>query len=327
MTITIFHLSRSSLGLLCIRKSLVVVEEIPGRRELREEELVGEGGGVDIQQREELAGQKEELGWPASHPLSQPQSEVHLRHPATLINDEHRHTLLASRNAPAQTSPSLGSEAKQGKWEDKRRRQDERISSEIPHSEDSSHEANEEDNEDDEDPRPTKPRKLPLTPTDNALTPPDKPTLVDNDHHYTLRTSLSPSITVESAPVAEYQECPFQGFLKRTKIENEITYYLEFQLSHVPEHLHPPILSEALGICSTKETSAEAATPHNIAAHSKVQPATLWSKRKRVPWKLEEHETIHKMKEKSCSWESIHHALPHRTLGAIQVQYSTKLKK
>lgn len=28
-----------------------------------------------------------------------------------------------------------------------------------------------------------------------------------------------------------------------------------------------------------------------------------------------------------CLWKEIHNALPHRTLGAIQVQYSTKLKK
>jgi hypothetical protein len=76
-----------------------------------------------------------------------------------------------------------------------------------------------------------------------------------------------------------------------------------------------------------KETSAEAATPHNTIAHSKVQPATLQSKRKRVPWKPEENETILKMKEEGCSWEEIHAALPHRTPGVIQVQYSTKLKK
>jgi hypothetical protein len=181
--------------------------------------------------------------------------------------------------------------------------------------------------EDDEDPRPAKRQKLLPTPTDNALTPPNEPTPVDNDHHHTPRTSRSPSITVESALVAEYQEWPFQGFLKRTRIGNETTYNLEFQLSHVPEHLHLPVLSEALGMRSNKETSAEPATPHNIVAHSKVRPATLQSKRKRVPWEPEENETILKMKKEGCSWEKIHAALPHRTTGAIQVQYSTKLKK
>ena len=80
---------------------------------------------------------------------------------------------------------------------------------------------------------------------------------------------------VESAPVAEYQEWPFQGFLKRTKIGNETIYNLEFQLSHVPEHLHLPVLSEALGMRSNKELSLEAITSHSIVAYSKVRPATL----------------------------------------------------
>jgi hypothetical protein len=130
-----------------------------------------------------------------------------------------------------------------------------------------------------------------------------------------------------SAPVVEYREWPFQGFLKRTKIGNETTYNLEFQLSHIPEHLHLPVLSEALGMRSNKEMSAEAATPHDTGAHSRVHSAALQSKRKRVSWKPEENETILKMKKEGCSWEEIHRALPDRTLGAIQVQYSTKLKK
>lgn len=117
-------------------------------------------------------------------------------------------------------------------------------------------------------------------------------------------------------------------FLKRIKIGNETTYNLEFQLSHIPEHLYLPVLSEALGMRSNKETSAEATTPHNLVVHSKVQPATLPSKRKRVPWKPEEDATILKMREEEgCSWEEIHAALPHRSIGTIPVHYSTKLKK
>jgi hypothetical protein len=80
----------------------------------------------------------------------------------------------------------------------------------------------------DKDLRPAKRRKLPPTPTNNALTPPDEPTPVDNVHHQTSQTSQSPSITVELAPVAEYQEWPFQGFLKCTKIGNKTTFNLEF---------------------------------------------------------------------------------------------------
>ncbi|KAF4636261.1 hypothetical protein G7Y89_g1829 [Cudoniella acicularis] len=83
----------------------------------------------------------------------------------------------------------------------------------------------------------------------------------------------------------------------------------------------------AFGNGSDQETATAAANPHNTVAHSKVRSGTLQAKRKRVPWTLEENETILKMKEEGCPWEEIHAALPRRTPGAIQVQYSTKLKK
>lgn len=152
------------------------------------------------------------------------------------------------------------------------------------------------------------------------------PTPADDEHHHTPRTSRSSSAPADSALVTEYQEWPFQGFLKRTKIGNETTYNLEFQLLYIPEHL--PVLSEALGMRSNKEMSAEAATPYDAGAHSKMHSATVRPRIKRVRWTPEEDATILKMREvDGCSWEEIHAALPHRTPGAIQVQYSTKLKK
>jgi hypothetical protein len=56
----------------------------------------------------------------------------------------------------------------------------------------------------------------------------------------------SPSATCEALPIAEYQEWPFQGFLKRTRIGNETTYNLEFKLPCVLERLNLPIPGEAL---------------------------------------------------------------------------------
>ncbi|QSZ31862.1 hypothetical protein DSL72_001431 [Monilinia vaccinii-corymbosi] len=147
------------------------------------------------------------------------------------------------------------------------------------------------------------------------------PAASNGNHCHSLRSAQSPSL-VEPAPTAEYQEWPFQGFLKRTKIGNDTTYNLEFRLQDVPEQLHLPILSEALGISEV----AQSVPPRSIP-HSRVQPARLRAKGKRVRWEPEEHETIVRMKKDGCSWEEIHHALPHRTQAAIQVQYSTKLKK
>ena len=101
-----------------------------------------------------------------------------------------------------------------------------------------------------------------------------------------------------------------------------------FQLLCIPEHLHLPDLSEALGMRSIKEMSEEAATPHDAGAHSKVHPAVMRPRIKRVQWTAEEGATILKTREvDSCLWEEIHVALPHQIPRAIQVQYSTKLKK
>ncbi|KAJ8057802.1 hypothetical protein OCU04_013254 [Sclerotinia nivalis] len=129
------------------------------------------------------------------------------------------------------------------------------------------------------------------------------------------------SVIIDPAPIAEYQEWPFKGFLNRTKIGDETTYNLEFQLQHVPKHLHYPVLSEVLN-----RTSTETLTPYNTL-HSKIQPTKLPVKRKRIPWKAKEHKTILRMKKNGCSWKEIHNALPHRTPAAIQAQYSTKLKR
>ncbi|PVH67929.1 hypothetical protein DL98DRAFT_599974 [Cadophora sp. DSE1049] len=97
-------------------------------------------------------------------------------------------------------------------------------------------------------------------------------------------------------------------------IENETIYNLEFQLPHVLEHLY----SEASGIRSNKKTSAEATNPHNASAHSKMYPAAVRPRIKRVRWTPEEDATILKMREKDgCSWEEIAKALPYRTPEAI----------
>jgi hypothetical protein len=105
---------------------------------------------------------------------------------------------------------------------------------------------------------------------------------------------------VKSAPFAEYQEWPFQGFLKRTKIGNKTIYNLEFQLPHIQEHLH----SEALGMRSAKETVAEAVTPYDASTHSKMYLAAVRPRIKRIRWIDKEDAMILKMREEDgCSWE------------------------
>ncbi|APA11291.1 hypothetical protein sscle_07g060610 [Sclerotinia sclerotiorum 1980 UF-70] len=145
------------------------------------------------------------------------------------------------------------------------------------------------------------------------------PAISDSNHCYSLSSPVSP-ICAEPAITTEYREWPFQGFLKRTIIGNDTTYTLEFQLQHVPEHLHLPVIAEALGADTFAQTQSSCSI-----LHSEVRSAG--PKGKRVRWEADEHETIVRMKKDGCSWEEIHDALPHRTQAAIQVQYSTKLKK
>jgi len=149
------------------------------------------------------------------------------------------------------------------------------------------------------------------------------------EQHCASRTSRSPSAVSEAVPVAEYQEWPFQGFLKRIRIGDDVTFNLEFKLPSISEHLHLPIDPKALDICSSKEAPAKVPTHHEAAAHSKTRQAPLKPRKGRAKWTkwtTEEDATLLQMKNHGCSWEVIHAALPHRSIGTIQVHYSTKLK-
>jgi len=201
----------------------------------------------------------------------------------------------------------------------------------------------------DEDPRPAKRRKprsarAVTPPLHLRRSPPPPPTTsaeIDkaqsqDDHgcsstfideqHCASRTSRGPSAAPEAALVTEYREWPFQGFLKRTRIGDDVTYNLEFKLPSISEQLHLPIDPKALDICSSKEAPAKVPTHHEAATHSKIHHAPLQPKKKRVKWTPEEDATLLQMRKDGCSWEEIHAALPHRSIGTIQVHYSTKLK-
>ena len=105
------------------------------------------------------------------------------------------------------------------------------------------------------------------------------PTLVDGEHHYASQTSRSPSAATEAVPVAEYKEWPFQGFLKRIRIGDDITYNLEFKLLLISGHLHFPIYPEALDTCPRKEAPVKITIHHNAATYSKIYQAPLYPKK------------------------------------------------
>jgi hypothetical protein len=109
----------------------------------------------------------------------------------------------------------------------------------------------------------------------------------------------------------------------------DVTYNLEFKLPSISDHFHLPIDPKALGICSSREAPAKVPTHHEAGAHSKVHQALLKPKKGRAKWTkwtTEEDATLLQMKNDGCSWEVIHAVLPHRSIGTIQLHYSTKLK-
>jgi hypothetical protein len=237
--------------------------------------------------------------------LSRAQSEIHPKYPATPINDKHGHTPSALPGPARSGDPDAG---KQG---EERRHQDTyiEIRSETHHS------VNTDDNNNtcdtgDEDPRPAKRRKLraapAATPTICRKHPPKlrlgqhRPLValsttrskmndaqpqanhghlsnfVDKSYRHVSRSSRSPSAAAEAVPVAEYQEWPRQGFLKRTKIWDDTTYNLKFKLPSISEHFHLPINPAALDI------------NHDAGAHSKIHRAPLKPKKNKIPWTEEE---------------------------------------
>ena len=162
-----------------------------------------------------------------------------------------------------------------------------------------------ETSDEDEDPRPAKRRKprsarAVAPPLHLRRSPPPPPTTraeideaqsQDDDRcsstfieeqHYTSRTSRSPSAAAEAVPAAEYQEWPFQGYLKRIRIGDDVTYNLEFKLLSISEHFHFPINPKALDICSSKEPPAKIPTDHEAATHSKGHQALLQPKKGRA---------------------------------------------
>ena len=91
-------------------------------------------------------------------------------------------------------------------------------------------------------------------------------TYINNEQHHASRTSQSPSTTTEAVPAAEYQEWPFQGFFKRTRIGSITSFNLDFHLTYVPERLELSGRSEALR--GSIETSVQRQTSHNSVAQS-----------------------------------------------------------
>jgi hypothetical protein len=129
---------------------------------------------------------------------------------------------------------------------------------------------------------------------------------------------------MEPVLAAEYEEWLLRGFLKRTRIEKEMMYNLEFHLTHLPKHLELPIPLEALGMDSSRDALERARTSHTAGPCSKERPAAPRLQMKRAQWEEKEETTLINTRNAGFSRSEIQAAIPNRTMGAIQVRYSTK---
>ncbi|KAH8779393.1 hypothetical protein BGZ57DRAFT_952744 [Hyaloscypha finlandica] len=92
---------------------------------------------------------------------------------------------------------------------------------------------------------------------------------LDETQSQTDRSFLS-TLVDDEQHLAEYQEWPFQGFLKRTRIGEDITYNLEFKLPAISDHLRLPINPDLLkspsreALASTSTPSASLHIPRSV---------------------------------------------------------------
>ncbi|KAF2180457.1 hypothetical protein K469DRAFT_592616, partial [Zopfia rhizophila CBS 207.26] len=113
----------------------------------------------------------------------------------------------------------------------------------------------------------------------------------------------------ESMAAAEYQEWPFQGFLKYTIIGNEIVYNMVFKLLRVLGCVSMLINPAALRISFNRKTSTSLTT----IAQSRLKTLLMMKETepKHSKWTLEKDETVRSIRENGHSWDEIHGALPH----------------
>jgi len=280
---------------------------------------------------------------------------VYPKHLATLISDEHCHT-LASRSSSPSTPPNPNSAAEHESWKRPEKHQRHQTHTEIR---DETYSVNTDNSPDtnDEDLRPAKRRKPRSAPTvttplhlrrsprlgspsttrleiDEAQPQENHgylSTFVDDEQHSASRTSPSPPTATEVVPFAEYQEWSFQGFLKRTKIGGDVTYNLEFKLPSTSKYLHLPINPKALDICSSKDPMAKIPINHNTAAHSKIRQARLQPKKRSIlPRKeskeltKEQERLLANMVHKDKTWTEIRRHFPGYPLRSLKENYFTK---
>jgi hypothetical protein len=110
------------------------------------------------------------------------------------------------------------------------------------------------------------------------------------------------------------EEIPIHGYLTLKTVESKVVYCLTFSQEVLPR---PRRRGQRL--------TTDLGEPQSVAPDSRMRQAPLRRQSPHHPWTREEEATLREIKE-GRSWDEIYAALPHRSKGALQVRYSTKLK-
>jgi hypothetical protein len=118
-----------------------------------------------------------------------------------------------------------------------------------------------------------------------------------------------------------------RGFFNLITVGNEVRYGMGFSLEDIQQLCaiaFPLHLSFAGSNASFSAQPSQRAQPSNACARAKNAP----SRSKRPRFTEEEDAKLVDLKERRCwPWEDIQHSFLGRSMGSLQVCYSTKLKE
>ena len=128
---------------------------------------------------------------------------------------------------------------------------------------------------------------------------------------------------------AEYQEWPMRGFFKLITIGNEVRYSIKFSLEDVQQLCAAAFPLHISSAGSNGHFSARPARPFSASTQAKKNgsdAASSQSKRSRFT-EQEDAKLVDLKERRGLSWEDIQRSFPRRSMGSLQVRYSTKLKE
>ena len=155
---------------------------------------------------------------------------------------------------------------------------------------------------------------------ENACRPPSQrsrcsSSSLDGPRGFRPRKQLRSRVSSEASRISastlrdNHEKWPIRAFLVSTRSESQVTLSLELPAQSFPvETFEPPPPSPSVG--------GKQRTPSRLGTKAL---------NRRARFKPTEDKLLIELKDQNCSWKEIGEYFPHRTIGALQVRYSTRL--